>query len=243
MADRSAGEKDSGLRTGWTGENSRTVRTEEGNTGRYAGTPSDGKITLAKMAGHLHTILHHKLLVAEGCFQVGLYGQGLTHDLSKFSPVEFLNGCRYYQHGKQSPNNGERVSKGYSEAWIHHKGHNRHHYEHWTDYNVRAAEAGEFPVRPVKMPRKYVAEMLMDRIAASKNYLKDCYTQHEPLKYYLNGKAGALMHPDTARELSGMLRILDERGEEECFRFVRDYYLKGYPIPRHPKKEDASRPQ
>jgi hypothetical protein len=28
-----------------------------------------------------------------------------------------------------------------------------------------------------------------------------------------------------------MLRILEERGEKECFRFVRDYYLKGFPIP------------
>lgn len=204
---------------------------ENSGVSRYEGVPSDGKITPRKAAGHLKTIMHHKVLVAGGCFRVGLYAQGLTHDLSKFSPVEFLNGCRYYQYGKQSPNNGERVVKGYSEAWIHHKGHNRHHYEYWTDYNIEAAKAGTFPVRPVQMPRKYVAEMLMDRIAASKNYMKERYTQHEPLKYYQNGKASQLMHPQTARELSGMLRILDERGEEECFRFVRDYYLKGYPIP------------
>ncbi len=205
----------------------------ESLSGRYAGVPSDGKITFDKCVGHLMTVMKHKAAVAEGCFKVGLYWQGLTHDLSKFSPVEFWNSVRYYQYGKQSPNNGERVVKGYSESWIHHKGHNMHHYEHWTDYSVEAAKKGEFPVRPVQMPRRYVAEMLMDRIAASKIYLRDKYTQHEPLKYYIHGKAGTLMHPETARELSGMLRILDERGEEECFRFVRDYYLKGYPIGKH----------
>lgn len=203
---------------------------------RYAGVPTDGKITLEKTLGHLRTVLTHKTLVAEGCFQVGLFYQGICHDLSKFSPVEFWQGVRYYQYGKQSPNNGERLAKGYSEAWIHHKGHNRHHYEHWNDYNIEAAKRGDNPVCPVQMPRKYVAEMLMDRIAASKTYMKDKYTDASPYEYYMHGKAGMLMHPETAREISGMLKILKSRGEKECFRFVRDYYLKGYPIPGEKKK-------
>jgi hypothetical protein len=38
------------------------------------------------------------------------------------------------------------------------------------------------------------------------------------------------MHPQTEKELHGMLRILDQRGEEELMRFVKEYYLKGYPI-------------
>ena len=29
----------------------------------------------------------------KGCFRVGLFRQGLLHDLSKYSPVEFLVGC------------------------------------------------------------------------------------------------------------------------------------------------------
>lgn len=195
--------------------------------GRYKGLPTDGQITLSKAAGHLRTVLHHKKLVAEGCFAVGLYRQGLLHDLSKFQPSELMNGFRYFQGGRQSPNNGERVVKGHSEAWIHHKGRNRHHYEYWTDYNIEAARSGGYPIRPVQMPRRFVAEMLMDRIAASKTYMKDAYTDAEPLKYYERGKAGDLMHPQTAKELECMLRILARKGEKECFRFVRDYYLKG----------------
>ena len=195
--------------------------------GRYEGSPSDGKITWDKTLGHLHTVLHHKKLVAEGCFAVGLYRQGLLHDLSKFQPTELLNGFRYFQGGMQSPNNGERVVKGHSDSWIHHKGRNRHHYEYWNDYSIDAAKKGEFPIRAVRMPRRYVAEMLMDRIAASKTYMKDAYTDVEPLKYYERGRAGELMHPQTAKELETMLKILARKGEKECFRFVRDYYLKG----------------
>ena len=185
--------------------------------------------TLSKAAGHFRTVTEHKIQVMRHCFAVGLYYQGIMHDMSKYMPSEFLEGCRYYQDGKRSPNNGEREAKGYSFAWMHHKGRNRHHFEFWTDYAAKPMK-GQHPVGAVQMPRKYVAEMLMDRIAASKTYLKEDYTRHEPLKYFQKGKGKHLMHPQTSRELERMLKILDKRGEEELFRFVRDYYLKGYPM-------------
>ena len=75
---------------------------------------------------HFCTITHHRLLVMAGCFRVGLIRQGLTHDLSKYSPVEFRNGVKYYQ-GTRSPNAAEREDKGGAEAWRQHKGRNRHH--------------------------------------------------------------------------------------------------------------------
>lgn len=189
----------------------------------------NGQITLSKAAGHFRTVTEHKIQVMRHCFAVGLYYQGIMHDMSKYMPSEFLEGCRYYQDGKRSPNNGEREAKGYSFAWMHHKGINRHHFEFWTDYAAKPMK-GQHPVGAVQMPRKYVAEMLMDRIAASKTYLKEDYTRHEPLKYFQKGKGKHLMHPQTSRELERMLKILDKRGEEELFRFVRDYYLKGYPM-------------
>ena len=74
-----------------------------------------------KALQHLKTINHHKWLVCQGCFKVGLYKQGLLHDLSKYSPTEFLVGCKFYQ-GTRSPNNAEWEVKGYSAAWLHHKG-------------------------------------------------------------------------------------------------------------------------
>lgn len=85
---------------------------------------------------HLRTILHHKKMVREGCFRVGLYRQGIMHDWSKYTPVEFLVGAKYYQ-GDKSPNNIERQEKGYSGAWLHHKGRNKHHLEYWIDYSMK----------------------------------------------------------------------------------------------------------
>ena len=46
--------------------------------------------------GHFETITRHKLLVMKYCFECGLYEQGLAHDLSKYSPTEFIPGCIYY---------------------------------------------------------------------------------------------------------------------------------------------------
>ena len=177
---------------------------------------------------HFVTITHHKLVVMQGCFRVGLYKQGLLHDMSKYSWAEFRTGINYYQ-GTRSPNAAEKEEKGYSDAWLHHKGRNKHHFEYWLDYSLKPSEDA-FPLQAVQMPRKYVAEMLMDRICASKNYVKEEYSQHHPLKYFEHGRGQYIMHPQTAKELHGMLKILDQRGEEELIRFVKDYYLKGYPI-------------
>jgi hypothetical protein len=192
-------------------------------------TKQNNRITWRKVRGHLKTINEHKLLVMKHCFRIGLYRQGLMHDLSKYMPSELLMGFRYYDDGKSSPNNGERRDKGYSNAWMHHKGRNKHHFEYWTDYALNPSERRN-PLQSVQMPRRYVAEMLMDRICASKNYNKDDYTQHDPLQYFEKGRGHYLLHPQTEKELHGMLRILDQCGEEKLFYFVREYYLKGYKI-------------
>ena len=117
---------------------------------------------MKNLFGHLRTITHHRRLVRQGCFRVGLYWQGLTHDLSKFSPTEFWTGVRYYQ-GTRSPNAAEREINGYSMAWMHHKGRNKHHFEYWTDLSLKTRAYA-----PVEMPARYLAEMVMDRIAACK---------------------------------------------------------------------------
>ena len=67
---------------------------------------------------HFKTIHHHKVLVRRYCFRCGLYWQGLTHDLSKLAPVEFLAGAKYWQ-GSCSPNNAQRQAEGCSAAWLH----------------------------------------------------------------------------------------------------------------------------
>ena len=174
---------------------------------------------------HLKTITHHKRLVMQGCFRIGLYWQGLTHDLSKYSPTEFLNGARYYQ-GTRSPNNAEREDKGYSEAWMHHKGRNRHHYEYWTDMNRETKNYESLP-----MPRRYLAEMVMDRRAACMTYQGKNYKDDSALIYFERGLEKDKMHPQTRKELRYILTMLAEQGEKETFRYLKEEVLKGKPFP------------
>ena len=174
-----------------------------------------------KALAHFHTITKHKILVMKECFRVGLYRQGLLHDLSKYSPSEFLIGCKYYQ-GDRSPNNAEREDKGYSSAWLHHKGRNKHHYEYWIDYSLD----GKHVLAGMKMPVRYVVEMFLDRIAASKVYKGAKYKGSDPLDYYMRGKAGELMHPDTRALLEKLLHMLAEEGEENTYRYIRGNVLR-----------------
>lgn len=127
---------------------------------------------------HFRTITKHRHLVCRLCFKTGLYKQGLTHDLSKYSFIEFFNGAKYYQ-GTHSPNHNERLDKGYSEAWMHHKGRNKHHVEYWVDVNYKTNR-----YEAVDMPRRYLAESVCDRIAASKIYKGKKYTRNCPIDYF-----------------------------------------------------------
>ncbi len=174
---------------------------------------------------HFKTITYHRWLVRQGCFRVGLYWQGLTHDLSKYSPTEFRIGASYYQ-GTRSPNAREREEKGYSEAWMHHKGRNRHHYEYWVDMNRETRT-----YQPVPVPRRYLAEMIADRIAACKVYEGKKYTPASPLGYLMRSREKDLMHPQTRRELEFLLTLLRDKGEKEIYRYIRKELLKGTPFP------------
>ena len=175
---------------------------------------------------HYCMITHHKHLVMKGCFAVGLYKQGLLHDLSKYTPTEFLVGCKYYQ-GTMSPNNAERKDKGYSSAWLHHKGRNKHHMEYWIDYGVPGDDGEHGGMCGMKMPVRYVVEMYVDRVAASKNYQKERYTDRSALDYYLNGQKFHILHEDTKALLELLLYMLAARGEKETNAFIRGELLKG----------------
>jgi len=185
-----------------------------------------------KALQHLKTINKHRKLVRQGCFAVGLYSQGLMHDISKYSPTEFMVGAKYFQ-GTRSPNNAEREDRGYSSAWLHHKGRNKHHYEYWIDYSIHEAPVGMHGMMPAPMPIRYIVEMLMDRIAACKVYNGDAYTNSSPIIYYNKGLDPAPMHPKTKAFLELFLNMLEVWGEEETFSFIRENIL-----PRAKKFDD-----
>ena len=165
--------------------------------------------------GHLRTIIRHRHMVMLHCFKAGIFRRGLTHDLSKFSPTEFIPGVLYFQ-GTRSPNEREREVLGYSKAWMHHKGRNRHHFEYWTDYSMETKR-----LEPVRMPDQFLFEMFCDRVAASKIYMGENYTDRSPLDYYLRAKHDRLIEKNTAARLEFLLRMLAEKGEDYTFRYIR----------------------
>ena len=171
--------------------------------------------------GHLRTINRHKRMVMKYCFKIGLYKQGLLHDLSKYSPTEFIPGVKYFC-GDQSPNNAERKLTGMSKAWLHHKGRNKHHLEYWIDYSPE----GDHMMTGMKMPVKYVAEMLCDRVAASKIYQGKNYTDAHPYEYFQNGRDKRVINDETSDLLESLLLMLKEEGEEKTFDYIKNELLK-----------------
>lgn len=172
--------------------------------------------------GHLFTVGKHRALVRKHCFKLGLYWQGLTHDLSKYSPTEFWVGVKYYQ-GDKSPNSAERIANnGYSYAWLHHKGRNKHHLEYWIDYDLSDGAT----MMGLEMPPKYLAEMFCDRVAASKTYRGSEYNDAHPYEYLQLVKDHYIIHPKTLAELEKIMTILKEKGENKAFSYVRKEILK-----------------
>lgn len=164
---------------------------------------------------HLHTIIKHRHRVIRHCAKAGIFLQGLRHDLSKFSPTEFIPGVRYYQ-GIRSPNERERELFGYSRAWLHHKGRNKHHFEYWVDLNPKSKQ-----YEPVPMPMRYLKEMFCDRVAASKIYQGKNYKDSHPLEYFIRGGARYKMHSATADILEKWLTMLSEQGENATFKHIK----------------------
>ena len=165
---------------------------------------------------HFVTITKHRHKVISHCAKAGILYRGLLHDLSKYMPSEFICGAKYYA-GDRSPNVTERQKYGYSKAWLHHKGRNRHHFEYWNDVNPKTKK-----YEPVKMPIKYFKEMFCDRVAAGKVYLGKKYTNDNPIGYFLGGSAKRNMHPETAKLLESWLVLLQKEGEAVTFKTIRN---------------------
>ncbi len=164
---------------------------------------------------HFATVAKHRAEVRKLCFKCGLIKRGLLHDLSKYSLSEFVSGVKYYQ-GNRSPQAKEREELGYSAAWLHHKGRNKHHFEYWTEFTNNG-------VKYIKMPVEYFAEMFCDRVAASKVYLKNKYTNASPLEYFYSRTDKNNMHPQTAEDLQKFLQMLKDCGEKETFKNLKQF--------------------
>ena len=165
---------------------------------------------MSKFFKHLNKILTHKRWVAHYCFMCGLYWQGIMHDMSKFSPTEFWESVKYYQ-GTRSPIDACKEDKGYSMAWFHHRGRNKHHWEFWMD----DFEKGSIPK---KMPFKYALEMICDYLGAGRAYAGKGFTMETEYNWWLKKKTTAKMHADTFAFACEIMDHMKEIGIEKTLK-------------------------
>ena len=148
--------------------------------------------------------------------------QGLLHDLSKFTPTEFIESVKFYQ-GNQSPINVARDVQGYSDAWLHHKGRNKHHTQYWVDLSFGKITCAE-------MPWKYLVEFICDGIGAGKAYARNQgkeWTEQDPLSYWETKDQYSIINEKTKAKIRYYYEDIANRGWDLVARDIRkkgDYY-------------------
>lgn len=188
---------------------------------------------------HLNIVRTHRKYVRRACFKMGLYWQGLTHDLSKYSITELLI-SKYYV-GTKSPHQIAREVIGYSPSWIHHYHTNKHHFQYWWD------EDEEGKIIPMKMPYKYVIESFADMVGASKAYNQVNWTEGIVLSYWQSKCLGKrIMNEESVKLLDFLIVKLCELGEHTFYYWYAlnkhslcTDYLKGHAFGGYYEKTDA----
>ena len=149
-----------------------------------------------KLIKHIKLVLKHKWVVFKFCCKVGIPWRGFMHDWSKFSPTEFVESVKYYD-GHKSPIKVCKEENGYSEAWLHHKGRNKHHPEYWIDLSL--------PGKTVIMPYKYAAEMICDKLAAGMAYKGKDFTKEYELEYWKKEKEKVSVNENIQKFITDIL--------------------------------------
>lgn len=132
---------------------------------------------MIKWLGHLRIITKHRHQVIRNGFHCGIFFHCLKHDLSKYSPTEFLISAKNY-NGHHSPVYEERkTNDGFSYICQHHTKRNKHHWEYWTDF---------FMGRIVchTMSWVYATEYVCDMLSASKTYDPEHFKPETTLDYF-----------------------------------------------------------
>ena len=158
---------------------------------------------------HFNLVNKHRFKVFKLCCRAGIPFRGLVHDLSKYSPTEFFESAKYY-NGGYSPISNCKKENGYSNAWLHHKGRNKHHHEYWYDYAA--------PEKTPIIPYKYTVEMICDTLAAGMTYQGKNWTKDYQLKYYLEDRKRKHINPKIDDILLEVYGMVAENGVDEVIK-------------------------
>jgi hypothetical protein len=171
---------------------------------------------------YLRYVLRHRWFVMVECFKVSLYWRGISHDLSKFRPSEFIPYARFF-YGSSKP---KRDTTGYYKptdtgdnkfdfAWLLHQKVNDHHWQWW----ILPEDEGGIKILP--MTDDAVIEMVCDWVGAGKaqGYLspKEAPMQ-ECQRWYEKNKAKMQLHPSTRKTVEYILSVPE---------WQRKYFING----------------
>lgn len=174
---------------------------------------------LKNIVKHTKLITHHKWLVFKLCCKIGEPWRGFMHDWSKYSPTEFIESVKYY-NGTHSPITEAKKANGYSKAWLHHKGRNRHHAEYWVDESAE----DKTPI----IPYKFAAEMICDKLSAGMTYMGDKFTKEYELEYWNKEQEKVRMNPKMKQYVTEVLTQIAENGIDKTLtkQNIRAIYKK-----------------
>lgn len=168
---------------------------------------------------HLHRINKHRWIVFKLSIRAGIPFRGALHDLSKYSVIEFFEGVKYYNK-EQSPIIKCKKENGYSEAWLHHKGRNKHHFEYWYDFACKNPA--------IVMPYKYTVELICDTLAAGMVYRGKDWKEYMPLEYFNNRKDKEYINENIINVLQEVYTLVSIEGVQKTInkKKLKEIYTK-----------------
>ncbi len=156
-------------------------------------------------------ILIHKWYVMLESFKMGNYWRGITHDMSKFRPSEFIHYAKYFNGDYPTltelentedyfkVDTKEGVAAKFDYAWLYHIHRNKHHWQHWVLYY----DDGESTT--LCMPVKYVKEMVADWLAMQR-YLFNGGLD-DTREWYLDNRSNMQLHTLTEDLVEKLLGV------------------------------------
>lgn len=176
----------------------------------------------------------------------------ITHDLSKYNPIEFIPYAKNF-YGEKKCNNCEKEYSckllngivdidncryfraiGWNKAWEHHFRNNKHHWNYWVyDWNKYGTEL-ESPLlkyckldKPIEMDKKYILEMIIDWTAMGYQF------GNTPQEYYLNNYNNIKLNRDTRYILEIWLGLLHysepiDYYDVEYWMTIKELKMNGY---------------
>ena len=73
----------------------------------------------------------------------------------------------------------------------------------------------------MKIPKKYMAEMFVDRVSAGKIYNGDKFDQKSPLEYFEHGIGATIMCDASKNYLLELLKMYAKKGEKYTFAYLK----------------------